>query len=375
MNKKRRQITNVLVVVFVLFNIFPIFTYGKNTENIDNISEFKTNTEEQIQQLIIDDVDYNNVNPEFYIKNEIPVFECYNNNNIVKVNWSLYSIVDNNDVLYAFSIKDYDESGKCISTVTKQYVDVISEYYGNDNNLAIIFDKNQAYIKSNNKLYVLAQYPDVDYRCTMKDALYNNNSNIDVLNVAISNKSTSKTKLNIQENVSRGISTSKYLNVGLQYQYKNNKMYPICWACSAASMGNYIVKKNLYTGFGFATTTYGINSGRTTTEVTKSLNLLYSATFQFYVHKTAFSFKEIINNIDAGYPLYGDFKYTSGSGQHAVVIRGYNLSNSTFGIMDPLIQNSYSYGTITSSGKLRYTRLSDGSTAENVSGIVYGGSL
>lgn len=119
--------------------------------------------------------------------------------------------------------------------------------------------------------------------------------------------------------------------------------YEICWACSVASIGQYVTGKD-YTGKKVCKLVNHAYEAGTQAEAKAALEDIYD--LEIGASSNAPKYDKIISEIDSDEPIWAGF--ASNKGKHAVVFRGYSYGTKSSGpykaisYMDPN-ESSYQY--------------------------------
>lgn len=161
-------------------------------------------------------------------------------------------------------------------------------------------------------------------------------------------------KLDLNES-SRSVSTlstnatSAYCNVDVISQPSGTS---ICWAITLTSIANYIYNGNWNYNYFVQSITNGVDKSLATNLAIGGFNNMFNAGYAVSYSIPAAS--EIVAQLAAGYPLFGNFATTAGN-NHAVVIRGCNSAANTFSVMNPNpTTTGYTSGTMVTSSMWRF---------------------
>lgn len=234
-------------------------------------------------------------------------------------------IQENTIVAVASEININNEKKYQIST---QLVEQLNQELTLCSEFALIYDKQNCYIFSNNELELLTASGMISNdRVALSEVV----DNLDLEQIHTSALSASS-DLGYNSSIqTRAIGRYYSCNVSYvtQLPYQN-----ICWAATAACIINYINGTN-YTAVDVASNYFLIdfNVPLPHSDIEELLNTYYSLG---YTYKQQVPSDSVIsNNLRNGKPVWGNFISSSGTG-HAVTVFGVDILGGYLSVMDPL---------------------------------------
>ena len=352
--KKRRFLDVVLAAVLVMsVCTLPASATGTNG-NIQEVVQF---TEQQLLAIaptkelygFSSDTNFNSL----YLASEIPSFEVVNGS-LETTDIKIFPIVNGSGAIVAFSTVTWIDD-VITGSVTTQLVDKLSETGSNENrDFSFIYDVDTAYIATAEEITPLSTFDSsLGYGREELNVAATDTSALQASLATFSNDILIPLDIESTNINSRASSAALLYVEKLSQLDSNGNNLSICWACTSASIGNYLTSK-YFSGVGFANATYGTNTAVSMYNSILKLNSLYGLSYSTY--NGAAQLNTVYNHLSSGYPLFGSFDVPGSSIKHFVVICGINLSTDTFTVMDPEYTSSYTQGSC-STGKLVYTSL------------------
>ncbi|QHI71740.1 papain-like cysteine protease family protein [Aminipila terrae] len=328
------------------------------TEESQQIKSIVTNLLENIyserDMYGLEDISFDNL----YLGEKISAYQ-EQNNELKEISVAYYPILENDKVVAIASVI-YDEAGTPMVQIGRRFaseLQAFTEKRADSNLVALVFDETGQVLYASD---IEKNYDCID--TFIKDTgdditTYTNELQAEPVSLfeSINSKDIeftqikSEIKLDLKQKeecqdiynynsdsnntlLSRANKDSKYLNVPIVLQGD----YFLCWAASAASVGNYMTGKS-YTAKNIAKKMdIGYNDGGGIKDAKRALKNVYSITTNRASSAPAFT-TTIMNQIQSGNPIWAGFGANDGSLGHAVVLRGYSSSSqgAALSYMDP----------------------------------------
>lgn len=288
---------------------------------------------------------------EWSIGSRIYAYE-YVDNEVCETRFSMYPVFSSGD-LVALAIRTTLDDGEPAIQLTNCFVSQLREYYNAGVKFALLYDAKSCYAIINGEFEKLADYSDqIDYRSSLVSLNLMDVSNYETVQYSeLMYLETLDLELSTDTILSAKVSNNS--NTLLLPFVTQNPPSNICWAASVACIGNYLTSGS-YTAKDIAISYYGATSWNTGANIGEAMSVLsqnYGITYSRYGYYVPSDF-QILNNINAGYPVYSSWKWSNGNttGGHAVVIRGIMVGSCVY-VMDPeygysianKTSNTYSY--------------------------------
>ena len=344
-----RKAIALIMVFLCLACIAPVNAVGSSEQEVRNaINDVLYYMEPQKADYGLGSINFDSL----MIGSEITVYE-YKNNSFVATDYALYPLLNSSGIA-AIAILRQDGTGVLRAQIDVDLANQINETKQDNERFAIVYDKDSCYYVTQSgiiKLFSLKEV--VASRSKLNPYLRSMPQQQDL------NLSAAESKLALQYGKSSvqkpRLGGTLLLSVPKITQSSTSKY---CWACSVASIGNYLTNYN-YTGIYVAMNEYGsdYNKGASISVALDNLSEIYGIT---YLSTGGFNSGIIYENLSNGYPLFAECS-VSGGGGHAVVVCGENPISGYITIMDP---NSSSYVSVysTSANVYSYVSTSFGTT-------------
>ncbi len=338
MKKIMRICTTLLLTLTILVPNF--FVKASNidpnlipNEIIEQINIALLSVVDDKEHFGMSDVDFSTL----AVSSPIPMYEYVNKTFCYIGEW--YPLVSNNHIVAIATSPT--GNGFCISSsILSKTLDSI-----NENNIAILYDMDEAYAYNGKNLIPLFNISpediDVDERYIPYRDNIESNSDIDFSNVQLSSASD-LTMLGFSDSgLARSTLNTYSCNVSYvtQYPYSN-----LCWAATLACIKNYLSGTTLTAG---AVSSQCFNSpsvidvGMPGSNVAFFMQNNYSMSYTY--QNAVPSDSAMISNLSAGYPIYGGFVWYSNTNPpvahgHACTIYSISYispSVKSINVMDP----------------------------------------
>lgn len=311
-NLSRRDLLRMLIGTSIVLPAAAKTAYGDESvdpdqlSSLDDLREQIAGIRDQADSLGMADVDFDNL----YLGDGIPTHIVEKEG--IRFNLYYYPVLSDGQII--FWIIQIDNGLQITSALT----DEIGSLVSSDTSFALIYDSECVYLYCEDEYIELLRYPTMPDRGTLDPATIGT-IETGAYGTGAALPSWPATR-----------AYNAYVSVPVVRQPSNSKM---CWAACAASIVNCRTGNSL-TCTDVAKTWYGqINYDKPlpNSDSAKVINLFGLS----YKYKSSVPSASLINkNLASGFPIYGCWAYSSGTG-HAAVIRGIT-SSSTLSLMDPL---------------------------------------
>lgn len=360
----KKLLTLMLTICIFLTSTLPVFAFEADTDLSNDIQEIilrvLSSIEFEKEEYGLENVDFSSV----LIGEKIPTYEVQEGQ-LVEFPRLIFPLIANDTMVSQIFAVQNESNGEWYIQLDNTLVDETIKNVGS-NSFAYIYDDYGVYTYSNGEIKLVGIAEDIgdvnelEQNIEGRHAVENQASNYSESNYNLINSLSEndfisincspvevKTVINVHSYL-EGIptvyagATSAYLPVQKIKQPINTN---ICWAIAITSIANYIYKTDHHYNQIVQWFTLGVDKGQTIQQVISNFNQFFSAGYAVGgAHPAP---KKIVNQLSAGYPVYGSF--SSSNGSHAVVIRGCDKSNKTFSVMNPNPNtNSYTAGSISS---------------------------
>ena len=335
-----------LVMAFLcLACVSPVHAVGSSEQEVRNaINDILYDIEPQKAYYGLGSVSFDSLT----IGSEITAYE-YKNNGFVVMDFTLYPLINSTGIA-AIAILREDGTGALRAQIEVDLARKISETKLANERFAIVYDRDSCYYVTQDRMVQLFSLTEA---------------------VASRSKLNPRSRLVSPQQDFRFSSAASKLT--LQYAQSREQqprlgstlLLPVpkitqpfgsvyCWACSVASIGNYLTSYN-YTGIYVAKNEYGdsYNQGASISVALDNLSEIYGIT---YISTGGFDSGIIYENLSYGYPLFTECSVSNSRG-HC----GENPISGYITIMDP-DSSSYVSAYSTSANVFSYMSASSGST-------------
>ena len=379
MNMRKKLLSLVMAIAILCVTSVPAFASSTFNCKDDNVEEkmlkLLLSIEHEKEMYGLGSVDFSSVT----IGEGIPTYKV-KDGTLALADISFIPILSGGEVVSLFYVADIPNIGVYVQ-LSCELVESLKQFSDNTD-IAIIYDDTGAYVYKSDKLSRLTyaeksiipyeRYVEITTNPVSKEeydilteatpknlieSIQKKDLNA-VQKGGIASKKTINIKGYSQSEASIARSTSKYLSVDIIKQPRNTH---ICWAIAITSIANYLFNDtwqyesivNMFNG--------GIDQGMSTPDAIQNFNEWFNADYGYsYAANISKSF--ILNQLVAGYPLFGGF-CRGNDNYHAVVIRGINTAANTFSVMNTSpTTTGYTAGTISSSGELSFISANSGYT-------------
>lgn len=356
-----KKLFSLFFAIIILISSIPVAEASNHSSSREDDMNIVENHE--IQQVMLrilssiehekelyglENVDFSNVE----IGSEIPTYiTC--NNELQFTDTHIFPVLADGQIISLFYIsKDENEWGGQLSNALAAQINELAD----NSACAIVYDNTGAYLFANGRYHLLLKDSTSSNPHT-KIAATETRTPIELVSSDILDDSCSTfniaTSLNVNDYMTfrptAQSATAASLAVDLIKQPSGSNY---CWACSIASIANYLYDykwsymyvANVFNG--------GVDEPMSLPDIIQNFNLNFNADYAYKVDNTP-SLQFVVDELADFTPLLGAFIY--GSIGHAVVIRGASIDSNTFSVMDPGT-GTYVSGTVyQTSGKWRYT--------------------
>ncbi len=317
--KKICKILLALVLVISLSSNTIVYA-GSFDNNLGLSVTTKEKLNEQLFFLYLDAENFGMTPDNFdelYIGAPIHSYECIDCS-LQELDFLSYPIFWNNKIILFMNERTDGEEASI--SLTQCYAEELTEYYLSGDAVALIYDAEKCYVMSEDDTQVISVF---GYNIASR----NNISECNLENIVLS-------ELLPVENVEyTGLAArASYAYLAVPSVLQGD--YIICWAASAACIGNYLTSYN-YTAVDIAKAQHGEDFNREggIYEADLRLQYTYDILYPYSSESNPLTDSTIYKNLIEGYPIYAKWTMSDGN-YHAMVIRGI-LTDSYILIMDP----------------------------------------
>ena len=344
--------TVITIMILALLFVFPCEVHADNNNlssanlslcsQLDDIDEIVFELQRQMDYwLLNNDTDITSQTENFYIGDPIYSYEFFGNR-IVKTNISYLPVFLGNDLEYMVILIE-TPTGHSVQ-LTSCLVKELCAYSGNVP-IALLYDSDASYLVSRDCIQLLHIN---SISIESRGSLLSSNG-IDCSRFELT-ALCPKFKLDYHFS----LPSRTYTSVPVAY-VSQDPPSNICWAASAACIGNYLTTQN-FTAHQLAVWTYGIylwDSKATMATTMGVLNGNYFLNYSYSSDSTAPTDTRMYNNFTAGYPMLGFWRVFISADEilyHMTVLAGIDSGSYVY-VMDPeygftmatFASNAYTY--------------------------------
>lgn len=342
-----KRILSCILVLSCLVSSVP--TLAISAEDVE-LSTIATNVEKHLSFIYPEKENYGLGNTNFnnlWLGSPIYTYEV-KDNGINPYDLRIFPILDDTNIV-ALALVNNDSV-----TLTVDKVDTFANCLSQLDSVSLIYDDSTAYICSEEELvpaWTIYNSYGIEDRAALASTPFPSNANNSDI---IFSTASPIYKLELLPQTRQA---PYFVNVPIIPQIINNTYYPICWACTAASIGNYLTGAS-YTGLYVADETYGRRAA-SDAESLAAIATVYDINYSYYTGVSSGIPQMIAMSLDSKEPVWSKWTCSTGT-WHVTVIRSIDLTTNTFSVMDSEYTSGYLTGNYNSAGAFVYMNVENG---------------
>lgn len=342
-----KRILSCILVLSCLVSSMPTLAISAEDTELStiaaNVEKHLTSIYPEKEEYGLGDVDFNNL----WLGSPIYTYEAVSNT-ISPYDFRIFPILEESSIVALALVEDDN-----MVTLTTAEVNTFNTYLNEFGSIAVIYDNSSAYICSENEI-VTTWTIDASYGAD-RSSLATTPVQVSTDDSIIELSTASPVyELGL---TAQARATEYFLAVPRIPQIIGDVYYPICWACAAASIGDYLTW-GTRTGLDVADATYGRQAipATETYKCLEAIRIVYGINYDYYTGITSGIPQMIAVSLSENAPVWSHWSYPPNSA-HVMVIRGINTTARTFSVADSEYASAYTSGSYSEQGVFGYRSL------------------